>query len=111
VVISNKDILDAVNRVSDQVTRVDEKADRTNVRLDTVVWRMDTLVETTNHRMDDFTDALTLKQDKNSLLTSLGFTLMETRVVRWSIGAAFAAAISTVAVQHWWGEILHLFGV
>lgn len=110
MVISNKDILDAVNRVSEQVTRVDEKADRTNVRLDTVVGRMDRLVETTNHRMDDFTIALTLKQDKSSLLSSVGFRLFENKLVRWGAGLIATAVAGTVTYSHWIGFLENLVG-
>jgi hypothetical protein len=106
----NNDILDAVNRVSAQVGRVDEKADRTNNRLDAVVIRMDNLIETTNHRLDLFYDALSFKQDKSSLLTSLGFRLFNYSPVRWGVGVLFTAILGTVAIQDWWGEILNLFG-
>lgn len=97
MVIDNKDILDAVNRVSDQVTRVDEKADRTNVRLDSIVVRMDTLVETTNHRMQAFTDALELKADTSSLLVNQA---RNSKLFLAGIAVIFTALVPVVT-DHW----------
>lgn len=107
---TNKDILDAVTRVSEQVSRVDEKADRTNARLDTVVGRMDTLVDTTNHRLDDFTEALAEKQDKSSLLSSVGFKIAQNKVARWILAVGFAAFAATATYQHWLGLLENLVG-
>ena len=72
--------------------------------------RMDTLVETTNHRLDDFREDLDKKVDKTALLTSVGFKLANLKVVRWGLGVVFATVAGTVAVQHWWNEILGLLG-
>lgn len=107
---SNKEILEAVNRVADHVARVDEKADRTNTRLDGIAVRMDSLVETTNHRLDAFTAALDGKLDNGELLTSLGFKLMNHKTVRWAAGLIATVVIGTAAYQHWASFFEGLFG-
>jgi len=89
--------------ISSALIRLENKTDR-------ISERMETLVETTNHRLDDFRTDLDRKIDKNDLLSSVGFKLANIKAVRWGIGVAFTAVVSTVAVQHWWGEILHLLG-
>jgi hypothetical protein len=98
---TNKDIIDAIARVEGKVDRVDEKVDRTAVRIDGLHVRMDNLVETTNHRLDDFTTAIDSKLDNSELLTSLGFKLLNNKFIRWGLGVALAAVAGTTTYQYW----------
>lgn len=118
--------------VLDTLTRLESKVDGTNTRMDGLTTRMDTLrdgqaelVATTNHRLDDFRDAMTdkdrytsaallvmetrisKKANKDELLTSLGERVMNKSYIRWLVGAGFAALIGTATVQHWWTWILY----
>lgn len=112
-------LVESLRDIRSSVGRVEDKTDRMGERMDILGSRMDTLVMTTNHRLDDFwgtqsilstelRGAIAKKVDKTDLLSSVGFKLANIKVVRWGLGAAFASAVSTVAVQHWWGEILGL---
>lgn len=107
-------IIESLRDIRSGVSRVEEKTDRTNER-------MDTLVNTTNHRLDDFRlsmdahatefrTSIGKKVDKTDLLTSVGFKLGNMKFVRWGLGLAFTATVGTAAAQHWWGEITSLFG-
>ncbi len=46
------------------------------------------------------------KLDDGQLLTSLGFSLLNNRWLRWIFGAAMAALFSTVAVKQWSGPVV-----
>lgn len=54
-----------------------------------------------NHRMTNFETALSLKQDKNSLLQSFAFKLLNNKVARWTLGALAAATVSSAVVVQW----------
>ena len=98
---TNKDIIDAIARVEDKVDRVDEKVERANKRIDGLHVRMDNLVDTTNHRLDDFTTVIDGKLDAGELLTSLGFKLLNNKFIRWGLGVALAAIAGTTTYQYW----------
>ena len=109
--MADKEVLEVLRRVEEKLDRVDAKVDRTNTRLDTVVVRMDTLVDTTNHRLDAFTAALDGKLNNGELLTSLGFKLMNNKLVRWGLGIAAAAIAATTTYEHWVGLVERFFGL
>lgn len=107
-------ILGTLSRLDSGQHRLEEKIDRQTER-------MDVLVDTTNHRLDDFRlimdsqavefrTAIRNKVDKTDLLTSVGFKLGNMKVVRWGLGILFAAIVGTTAVQMWWVDVLNLFG-
>ena len=45
------------------------------------------------------------KLDDDELLTSIGFKLLNNRIIRWAVGALAVSAVSSVVVQHWQGPL------
>jgi hypothetical protein len=88
-------------RMESKVDRVDEKVDRASERIDHVAGRMDSLVDTTNHRLDEFTKSIDGKLDDGELLTSLGFKLLNNKLFRWAFGVVSLAVVGTTVWQHW----------
>ena len=99
--MADKEVLEAIDRVAEKIDRVDTKVDRSNARLDTLATRMDVLVETTNHRLDEFTKKIDGKLDDGQLLTSVGFKLLNNKVIRWGFGVLAAALAGTTIWSHW----------
>ena len=102
---TNKDIIEAIARVEGKVDSVDTKVDRANYRIDGLHVRMDNLVDTTNHRLDDFTTVIDGKLDDGELLTSLGFKLLNNKFIRWGLGVTLAAVAGTTTFQYWHGVV------
>ena len=96
--------------IVDTLGRLEDKSDRLAIRIDT-------LVDTTNHRLDDFRETMALhrasvdaalakKADDSDLLESIGFKLGNNKVVRWAIGIAAASILATATFAHWWVSLL-----
>ena len=66
------------------------------------------LKEHVNDEQTNLRDLLALKQDRNSLLSSLGFQLLNHKTFRWAAGSVAAAILATAASNHWapWVERL-----
>jgi len=107
-------LIESLRDIRDSVGRVEDKTDHTNRR-------MDTLIDTTNHRLDDFRLSMDAHQrevrvaiggkaDKEDLPQLVAARLLNNKIIKWAIGGIFGAVAGTAAVQHWWGDITSLFG-
>jgi len=109
--------ISGINRlVLDGLARIEIKSDRLGER-------MDNLVDTTNHRLDDFRISMDIherrvnesldtvvtsiktKADKDELLTSMGERMMTNSLIRWGVGILFAALVGTATIEQWWSGI------
>ena len=112
--------------------RHEKRLDKQDVTLHDVLYLLDgrmghietavkDLTKATNHRMEAFEalvvkmDAkwlalLSVKADRDELLTSWGERLLRNRAVRWVAGMLFGATLVTAAIQHWFASAFHFIG-
>lgn len=63
--------------------------------------RMNRLEESTNHKVDLLQSALADKADKNELLTSFIFRVLDNKLARWVAGIGSASFVGWVVANHW----------
>lgn len=104
-------------RVSEDIVTLRDIYDIADSRMSRLETAMEKLVDTTNHRLEKFEEwtasianilptlatkkDLDDKADKDSLLTSWGERILRISPVRWVLGAALVALLTTAATQHW----------
>ena len=102
---------DTVVTLRDILAAVGSRADRLEDRLDRVDARMERLTETTNHRLDDFHEALELKADaedvnvaqahlRDTLLPTVAGQAVHSRIF-WTIMVATILVMGPVVADHW----------
>lgn len=82
-----------IRLISDALGRLEEKTDRIAVR-------MDTLVETTNHRLDNYSNALAAKADVAGLGVALARHITGSKLFQAG-GFLFVVISIPVVLDHW----------